>query len=239
MAELRWILLVIGVLVVGAVYLLSRRKSGQADSGIAADEVRREPVIVRQELSKVDEGSDRKEVPVVSDLEPAAQDAGAAELANGGGSAEPSFEIAEPEKIVTIRVAFAGDHKVPGQALIDLFRTFGLKYGRFKIFHKLAADKDSTSSPVFSVASITEPGSFDLANIGEQKIPGLTLFMVLPGPVEGRVAFESMLDLARAAADHFDGEVLDDAGITLSIQRAGYIRDEIIDYERKRSIQVR
>jgi cell division protein ZipA len=114
-----------------------------------------------------------------------------------------------------------------------------LKYGRFKIFHKLAAGKDSTTSPVFSVASITEPGSFDLANIGEQTIPGLTLFMVLPGAVEGRLAFESMLDLARAAADQFDGEVLDDSGITLSIQRAGYIRDEIIDYERKRSIQAR
>jgi len=239
MAELRWILLFLGVVVVGTVYLLSRRNSSRLDDGPEFDGVRREPVIDRQDLPAVEDGDDESATPIVSEL-PAISSDSEAEVDDAAlGQVESSFELVEPEKIVTLRVAFSAAHKLPGQTLIDLFRNFGLRYGRFKIFHKFSSEKATTGSPVFSVASITEPGSFDLANIDEQKIPGLTLFMVLPGAVEGRLAFESMLDLARAAADQFEGEVLDDAGITLSIQRAGYIRDEIIDYERKRSIKAR
>ena len=50
---------------------------------------------------------------------------------------------------------------------------------------------------VFSAASLVEPGSFDLENIKAQKIPGISLFMVLPGPIDGAEAFDLMMAAAR------------------------------------------
>ena len=76
-----------------------------------------------------------------------------------------------------------------------------------------------------------EPGSFDLANVKEQEIPGISLFMVLPGPVDGVEAFDMMMEAARALAQALDAELLDESGSTLSIQRERYLREEIIQYQ--------
>lgn len=246
MTELRWILLILGILVVAAIYAWSRGRSSSPLAQSRVDTPRREPVLDSQSSPEAESVGGVKEEPTLDadgkideepprfDAQPAAH-VGVGERASGGQPQLPQ----EPEKIVTLRVAFSPDHKLPGNVLIELFREFDLKYGRFKIFHKFAAEPRYSNSPVFSVANISEPGSFDLANIEEQRVPGLTLFMMLPSVLEGRKAFEMMLDLARTAATRFEGEVLDDDGINLSIQRAGYIRDEIIDFERKRAIRSR
>ena len=55
----------------------------------------------------------------------------------------------------------------------------GLKHGRYGIFHR----EDATGEPAFSVASLTEPGTFDLANLHETTIAGLTFFGSSPGSV--------------------------------------------------------
>ena len=242
MAELRWILLIAGVLVIAGIYFFTRnRMTGNA--GVARDEPhRREPVLGEKlpgpEAATSGSSVQSRETP----------DLGAyATIEDGSESGidrepkivEEPIDLGRPEKIVTLRVAFSATHSVPGEGLTELFKTHGLRFGNLKIFHKFITEGGRSKGPVFSAASIAEPGSFDLANIETAVIPGLTLFMVLPNPVEGSVAFGSMLDFARAAKDRFEGEVLDESGSTLSIQRAGYIRDEIIDFERKRSIHKR
>ena len=58
-------------------------------------------------------------------------------------------------------------------------RAAGLKHGRYGIFHK--HESDVSEEPMFSVASLTEPGSFDLTKLADTKIPGMSFFMVLPG----------------------------------------------------------
>lgn len=242
MTELRWILLILGILVVVAIYAWSRGRSFNHAAVPADDVLRREPVLDRrmpQDEQPVDGGKDEPTLEAVGILDPERPKARAHSsddhVAGDGHIKLPQ----EPEKIVTLRVAFSPEHKLPGHVLIELFREFDLKYGRFKIFHKFAEEPRHGNTPVFSVANISEPGSFDLTNIEDQRVPGLTLFMVLPSVLEGRKAFELMLDLARAAATRFEGEVLDDAGASLSIQRAGYLRDEIIDFERRRAIRSR
>ena len=57
------------------------------------------------------------------------------------------------------------------------------------------------------------------------------MFMVLPGPQDGVSAFSDMLATARRIAQQMDGEVQDETGSTLSVQRAAYIRDEIVEYQ--------
>ena len=121
------------------------------------------------------------------------------------------------------RSAFQG-----GELILSL-RGIGMRHGKFGIFHRYDGnDEDRT---VFSAASLVEPGSFDLKNIKEQQIPGISLFLVLPGPLDGAEAFDMMMEAARALAQTMNGELLDESGSTLSIQRERYMREEIIQFQ--------
>ncbi len=134
-----------------------------------------------------------------------------------------------PQKIVTLRLVARDSGSFRGDELILTMRGIGLRHGKFGVFHRFdGSDADKT---IFSVASLVEPGSFDLAKIKEQKIPGISLFLVLPGPVDGVEAFDLMMVASRALAQTLDGELLDETGSTLSIQRERYMREEIIQFQ--------
>lgn len=70
-------------------------------------------------------------------------------------------------------------------------REAGLRHGRFGIFHRSTSPIDD--SPLFSVASLTEPGSFDLTSLRTDVYQGVSLFLGLPGPGDGLEAFDAML----------------------------------------------
>ena len=133
------------------------------------------------------------------------------------------------QKIVTVRIIARDNGSLAGDELVLSLRGIGLRHGKFGIFHRLdGSDEERT---LFSAASLVEPGSFDLANIKDQELPGISLFMVLPGPVDGAEAFDSMMEAARALASSLDADLLDESGSTLSIQRERYMREEIIQFE--------
>ena len=104
-----------------------------------------------------------------------------------------------------------------------------MRSGKFGIYHRY--DGNDESKTIFSAASLVEPGSFDLENIKEQEIPGISIFLVLPGPVEGAEAFDLMMQAARALAQTMNADLLDESGSTLSIQRERYMREEIIQFQ--------
>lgn len=95
-----------------------------------------------------------------------------------------------------------------GPTLSDLFERLGLHYGDMRIFHRLDA---VSGEPVFSVVSIIEPGYFDLETLHELRTPGLALFLRLPGPEDGRAAFEDMYATAQALAAAQEGRIGDQA----------------------------
>jgi cell division protein ZipA len=134
-----------------------------------------------------------------------------------------------PQKIVTLRLVAREGESFPGDELILSMRGIGLRHGKFGIFHRY--DGSEADRTIFSAASLVEPGSFDLANIKEQKLPGISLFSIFPGPIDGAEAFDLMMAAARTLAQSLDAELLDESGSTLSIQRERYMREEIIQFE--------
>jgi len=136
-----------------------------------------------------------------------------------------------PEKIVTIRILSRAGTPFPAEDLVLALRESGLRHGRFGIFHSPVSDADDT--PVFSVASLTEPGSFDLTRVHTDVYQGVSLFLGLPGPVEGVAAFESMVNAARAVAKRLDGNLVDEHGSTFSVQRERYLREEVIQFQHR------
>ena len=133
------------------------------------------------------------------------------------------------QKIVTLRVVARNDGAFPGDELLLSLRGIGMRHGKFGIFHRFEGSDEGKI--IFSAASLVEPGSFDIANIKDQEIPGISLFMVLPGPIDGAKGFDLMMTAARALAQSLNAELLDESGSTLSIQRERYLREEIIQHQ--------
>ena len=213
MDGLRWLLLFFGLLVIAGVYLYSRREKQKVEDVVEDKSVERHEPTLDEDLPDLDSGNYK------------AIDAPALEEDD---QPEPVRDDG-PQKIVTLRIVGRNKKPFHGDELILSMRGIGLRHGKFGIFHRY--DGNNESRTIFSAASLVEPGSFDLANIKEQQIPGISLFLVLPGPVDGVEAFDLMMAAARALARTMDGELLDESGSSLSIQRERYLREEIIQFQ--------
>jgi len=213
MDGLRWLLLFFGVLVIAGVYLYSRRDKTKTDDD--AETVSRVEPTLQEDGAPPDSGSehDPQLSPAISEAESATE--------------EPAESVAQ--KIVTLRLVAREKKAFKGDDLVLSMRGIGLRHGKFGIFHRY--DGNDETRTIFSAASLVEPGSFDLANIKDQQIPGISLFLVLPGPIDSVESFDLMMTAARALAQSLDGELLDESGSTLSIQRERYLREEIIQYQ--------
>jgi len=217
MDGLRWLLLFFGLLVVVGVYLYSRK-----DRGRAPESTSEKPAIKRVEPSLSGEVG----LPDTDD-DQTGQDGESPQI-NVDPDVEPE-PAAQKQKIITLRIV-AGNHaSFAGDELALSLRGIGMRHGKFGIFHRYEGTDENKI--VFSVASLVEPGSFDLSNLKEQEIPGISLFMVLPGPMDGAEAFDLMMVAARALSLSLKAELLDESGSTLSVQRERYMREEIIQYQ--------
>jgi cell division protein ZipA len=130
-----------------------------------------------------------------------------------------------PDRIITLRLIPRGEELGAERAVAALAGA-GLKHGRYGIFHRDGADGE----PAFSVASLTEPGTFDLANLGDGTIAGLSFFIVLPGAGDPVARFDSMVETARILTVELEADLHDEGGSSWSVQRERYLREEIIEY---------
>jgi cell division protein ZipA len=63
--------------------------------------------------------------------------------------------------------------------------------------------------------------------------PGVSLFLRLPGDVEGVRALDDMVGIARLLATELNGELRDETRSALSRQRIEHLRGEVLEFERK------
>jgi len=145
----------------------------------------------------------------------------------GASSPAPSANAAELQRIVTIRVCAVGETRWPGVQLMAALETHGLAFGRYQVFHRKHTDGRS----LFCVASLIEPGTFDVAEMADQEFRGITLFAVLPGPIEPLETMNELFGTARGLAEELSGMVQDGKGMPLSPQRAAALREDIARFQ--------
>ena len=219
MEDFRWILLIFGVLTIVGIYFFSRQAE---KSSVKKDKDNRiEPVLEnnKEEDGLLPDSDLDTQMKISINHDPKNNDISIAE--------NKTNKDAPQTKIVTIRIVARDKTQFLGDELVLSLRGIGLKHGKFGIFHHL----DDNENIIFSVASLVEPGSFDMQNIKKQEIPGISLFLVLSGSFDCIEAFDMMLNTARALANTLKGELLDETGSTLSIQRERYLREEIIQFQ--------
>jgi len=133
----------------------------------------------------------------------------------------------EQQKIITVRVCAAAEVPWSGATLLSALELHGLAYGRYQVFHRRHVDGRS----LFCVASLIEPGTFDVTRMSSQEFRGVTLFAVLPGPVEPLLTIDELLGAARGLAQELAGMVQDSKGLPLSPQRAAALRDDVARFQ--------
>ena len=209
MWDLRWVLLGLGALVLVGVYLWSR--------GIVSRDML--PSLPRRKERK-----ERTEPSIGAPPPPAVVVAPEPESLVETASEEEKARPA-PDRIVTLRLIPRGAELATERAVAAL-RNAGLEHGRYAIFHRQLG----TNREGFSVASLTEPGSFDLDNLGDSTIAGLSFFVVLPGQGDPVLRFDAMVETARALSVELTADLFDERGSSWSSQRERYLREELIEY---------
>ena len=136
------------------------------------------------------------------------------------------------ERIVTLFVAAPAESDFHGPDLVVAAEKAGLDFGDLGIFHRLVSGKPE-AGPVFSMANMVKPGSFDMTQIESLRTPGVSFFMTLPGPMSALDAWEAMLPTAQRLAELLDGRVLDEGRNALGRQRIAHLRDELRAWDRK------
>jgi cell division protein ZipA len=131
------------------------------------------------------------------------------------------------QRIVSVRVCAEGEARWPGAALMAALELYGLAYGRYQVYHR----KHSDGRSIFCVASLVEPGSFDIAHMAQEEFRGVTVFAVLPGPLAPLPTLDAMLATARELARELSGVVQDSKGAPFSAQRAAALREDIARFQ--------
>jgi len=204
MWDLRWVLLGLGALVLVGVYLWSRG------------------IVSRDMLPTLPRRKERTE-PSIGEpppLEPTPQQESLVETVSEEEKARPG-----PERVVALRLIPRGAELTTERA-VSALRNAGLEHGRYAIFHRQLG----TNREGFSVASLTEPGSFDVEHVGDATIAGLSFFLVLPGDGDPVSRFDAMVETARALSVELAADLFDERGSSWSSQRERYLREELIEY---------
>ncbi len=142
-------------------------------------------------------------------------------------SEAPQSRRIERRKILSLRIAFA-PQRVEGTKLLEALLAETLQHGKYGIFHRVHSD----GSIVFSIASMVEPGTFDLEKMSETLYPGITMFTQLPGPVPGMHALNELIACARRLQANLGGTLQDERGVPLTVHRIERMRQEVREFER-------
>ncbi|MEQ1582241.1 MAG: cell division protein ZipA C-terminal FtsZ-binding domain-containing protein [Steroidobacteraceae bacterium] len=138
-----------------------------------------------------------------------------------------SPKLTDKRKIIALRLSAVPPDRYAGSELRSALESLGLRHGRYGIFHRL----DPNGVSIVSVASMVEPGAFDLATMADSPFAGVTLFAMLPGPLPGREMCDQIFDCARQLEIRMGGALHDERGAALTDQRIEAIRDEVLDFE--------
>jgi cell division protein ZipA len=134
----------------------------------------------------------------------------------------------ERRKIIALRLA-VGPQRLNGTQLRNALEAEGLQHGRFDVFHRV----DEQGAAIFSVASMVEPGTFDLEKMPQENFPGVTLFTQLPASVAGMLAFNELIACSRRLHAVLGGTLQDERGVPLTVHRIERIRQEIREFEHR------
>jgi FtsZ-interacting cell division protein ZipA len=181
-----------------------------------------------EELAPEPIAAEPQEEPPQEEEQPSAEEEAAPALASEGLAAVPVDPIVEwPDesvrRIIGLRLV-APSERFSGRAIRQALSAEGFVLGKFSIFHRAGPD----GRAVVSAASLTKPGTFDREAIDMQRFSGLSLFVVIPGPLAPVKAYDELIAVARNLNERLEGALQDERGGPLTPMRAVAIRESLL-----------
>ena len=235
MTELRIGILIAGLLLLAAIWYFGTRPRQGPGQGrrVPREErdagARTEPTLgsqIERELAQTPAAAGEQLVQAEMDL-----------LDETVGSVSPNSELGKRntddfDKIITLYIAARAGSVLRGPDIVVAAEKTGLTYGHMNVFHRLV-DGHPERGPIFSVANIRSPGSFDMAEIQSLETPAIAFFLTLPAPTRALDAWDAMLPTAERMAELLDGVLLDEQRNALGRQRIGGLREELRTWDRE------
>lgn len=118
--------------------------------------------------------------------------------------------VIPPRSILIVYIAARPNRQFAGYELLQSLLAAGMRHGEMNIFHRYQ-ELAGNGQVLFSLASATEPGTFDIHKMGGFVCKGLTLFMRCGADGDENVErFILLLNTARQLADDLAGDLLDE-----------------------------
>ena len=116
-----------------------------------------------------------------------------------------------PNNAPIISLALLAPDQKPygGYELLQSLLSNSLRFGEKQIFHRFKSSQPD-SEILFSCASIAQPGTFDLGNMGGFSTPGLVLFFDSAKVNDPKHTFSLLLQTLDSMIDDMGGRVYDD-----------------------------
>ena len=97
-----------------------------------------------------------------------------------------------------------------GHELLQALLASGLCYGDMQIFHYGSSSIGDKSQHLFSCAQLTNPGTFDIQNMGACQIEGLTLFFSVKESLNPVLAYEQLIKTINQLKESLGGNLYND-----------------------------
>lgn len=117
-----------------------------------------------------------------------------------------------------------------GLSISKVADEIGMVYGHMNIFHHFGPGKLHSGQPLFSLANMHEPGSFDLGRMSDLKTKGVVAFMYSPASIDASVVFELYLNTTQRMAELLGGDVRTSDNELLNTSSINTLRDKAASF---------
>lgn len=138
--------------------------------------------------------------------------------------AEPILQ--DWDMVIAFTVVAKDGQKFVGSDLKTLLEGLGLSFDEMGIYHRMTTGAHKQT--LFSIANIIDPGTFTPDNPAEMTTPGILIFATLPGPVNGLMLFDDVLETAQHLTEKLDGILSDESREPLTQASIEAMRSRIL-----------
>ena len=135
------------------------------------------------------------------------------------------------DDVIVLYIVADRNHEMKGEQVLSASIAAQLEFGEMNIFHRL----DGNGKIMFSMASVSEPGYFDIEHMHEMKTRGLSLFIQLGLCDDPVHALDEMLLAAHTLATMLNGKMCDASRQLLNETVARGLREKARYYRDKKA----
>ncbi len=150
--------------------------------------------------------------------------------------AEPELEAETPkanqdsDDLLVLYITSPAHTLFNGLSISKAADEIGMVYGHMNVFHHFGPGKLHSGQPLFSLANMHEPGSFDLGRMADLKTKGVAAFMYSPASIDASVVFELYLNTTQRMAELLGGDIRTSNNELLNTASINKLRDKAASF---------